>query len=61
MMADAVPCGPDPARYVETVRSFVDASFDAVHVQQIGPDQDDFFELWATEVAPRLESTAVPR
>ena len=61
MMAGALPCGPDPAGYVDAVRSFVDAGFDAVHVQQIGPDQDAFFEFWATEVAPRLETATVGR
>ncbi|GLZ30051.1 LLM class F420-dependent oxidoreductase [Lentzea sp. NBRC 105346] len=49
----SVPCGPDPAPYVETVQSYVDAGFDEVYVQQIGPD-NGFFEFWSREVAPKL-------
>jgi G6PDH family F420-dependent oxidoreductase len=59
MMAEAVPCGPDPQPYLDAIKSFVDAGFDAVHVQQIGPDQDAFFQFWATEIAPRIQPAAV--
>lgn len=44
-----LPTGQDPEPYVEQVRAF-----DEVHVAQIGPDQDEFFRFWRTEVAPRL-------
>ncbi len=50
----AVPCGPDPKPYVERVRKFTDAGFDEVYVQQIGPDQDAFFDFWEAEVTPEL-------
>ncbi|HEV2784151.1 MAG TPA: LLM class F420-dependent oxidoreductase [Actinophytocola sp.] len=59
MVGETVPCGPDPERYVETVRTFVDAGYDEVHVQQIGPDQEAFFEFWANQVAPHLEPARV--
>jgi len=54
MVAEAVPCGPDPQRYVDQLRSYVDAGYDEVYVQQIGPDQDQFFEFWTEHVLPRV-------
>ncbi|TDP89955.1 TIGR03557 family F420-dependent LLM class oxidoreductase [Labedaea rhizosphaerae] len=60
MVADAVPCGPDPQPVVDRIRAFADAGFDHVHIQQIGPDQDGFFEFWAGEVAPRLADAGLP-
>ncbi|MEZ0362150.1 TIGR03557 family F420-dependent LLM class oxidoreductase [Mycobacterium sp. pUA109] len=50
----AVPCGPDAKRYLDRIRDFTDAGFDEVYVQQIGPDQDRFFDFWESEVAPEF-------
>ncbi|HEY0495706.1 MAG TPA: TIGR03557 family F420-dependent LLM class oxidoreductase [Kutzneria sp.] len=58
MIAEAVPCGPDPERYVEQLRSYLDAGYDEVYVQQIGPDQDQFFEFWTEHVLPRVPELA---
>ncbi|MGB6164985.1 MAG: TIGR03557 family F420-dependent LLM class oxidoreductase [Pseudonocardiaceae bacterium] len=54
MVARSVACGPDPHRYLDLVRQHIDAGFDEIYVQQIGPDQESFFEGWANEVLPRL-------
>ncbi|MFC0438240.1 TIGR03557 family F420-dependent LLM class oxidoreductase [Kutzneria buriramensis] len=54
MVAEAVPCGPDPQRYVDQLRTYLDAGYDEVYVQQIGPDQDQFFEFWTEHVLPRV-------
>ncbi|MCA1670844.1 MAG: LLM class F420-dependent oxidoreductase, partial [Actinobacteria bacterium] len=37
-------------------RQFVEAGFDELYVQQIGPDQDVFFEAWSSKVLPELRS-----
>jgi G6PDH family F420-dependent oxidoreductase len=50
----AVPCGPDPKPYIERIRAFVDAGYDEVYIQQIGPDQDSFFDFWESEIAPEF-------
>jgi G6PDH family F420-dependent oxidoreductase len=50
------PMGPDPERYVESVRKYLDAGVTEVYVQQIGPDQEGFLRFWWDEVAPRLGS-----
>lgn len=51
---EAFAVGPDPARHVAAAQAYVDAGFDEVYVQQIGPDQDEFFRVWAKEVLPAL-------
>jgi G6PDH family F420-dependent oxidoreductase len=56
LIAGSIPCGPDPEPYVARARAFAEAGYDVVHVQQIGPDQDAFFEFWATEVTPHLNT-----
>ncbi|MDQ6726518.1 MAG: TIGR03557 family F420-dependent LLM class oxidoreductase [Actinomycetota bacterium] len=53
-IAGKVPMGPDPERYVEQVKAFVDAGFDNIYLHQIGPDQDGFFDFCKRELLPRL-------
>jgi G6PDH family F420-dependent oxidoreductase len=54
MIAEAVPCGPDLERHVAALQEYADAGFDELYVQQIGPEQDRFFEVFASEVLPRF-------
>jgi G6PDH family F420-dependent oxidoreductase len=54
MIAQSVPCGPDVDRHVEQIQAFADAGFDELYVNQIGPDQDAFFDAYAREVLPRV-------
>jgi hypothetical protein len=49
-----VPCGNDPPRHIAALRQFVDAGYDEVYVQQIGPEQEGFFEFYAQHVLPEL-------
>jgi len=46
--------GPNPERYVEAIKAFVDAGFNHVYIHQIGPDQDGFFDFFERVLAPRL-------
>jgi G6PDH family F420-dependent oxidoreductase len=48
------PAGPDPDVHVEALKKFLDAGYDELYVQQIGPDQDGFFEFFAEKVLPAL-------
>lgn len=57
MIAEAVPCGPDPDAIVDKIRSTVDAGASHVYVHQIGEDQEDFCEFWKTHIAPALTSS----
>lgn len=54
MVASAVTCGRDPRRHLDMVGEYVDAGFNEIYVQQIGPDQEAFFGGWASEVLPQL-------
>jgi G6PDH family F420-dependent oxidoreductase len=56
MVGSSLPTGPDVEPYVEAVRSYADAGYDEVYVQQIGPDQEEFFRFWSDSVAPALKT-----
>jgi G6PDH family F420-dependent oxidoreductase len=54
MIREAVSCGPDLDRHVAAMQAYADAGFDELYVQQVGPRQEDFLELFAHEVLPRF-------
>lgn len=54
MIADAMPCGPDPAPVLEDARKAIDSGIDHVYFHQIGPDQAGFFQFWEKQLAPAL-------
>jgi G6PDH family F420-dependent oxidoreductase len=49
-----VPCGPDPQVHADAIQAFVDAGYQEVYVNQIGPRQQEFFSFFQNEVLPRL-------
>ena len=51
---ESVPCGPDPETHIKAIQEHVDAGFDEVYVQQIGPDQEGFFAFYEREVLPHF-------
>ena len=53
-VAEEIVCGPDVDAHVAAVQAYVDAGFDEVYVQQIGPAQRAFFDAWADRVLPQL-------
>ena len=50
----SVPCGPDPAPVLESVRTYVDAGYDHLYFHQIGPDQEGFLRFWTESLQPAL-------
>jgi coenzyme F420-dependent glucose-6-phosphate dehydrogenase len=52
-LAEAMPVGPDPARYLEEIEKFEDAGFDHVYIHQVGPDQDGFIRFAQRELMPK--------
>jgi len=54
MIAESSVCGDEVAEHVEHIQKFVDAGYDEVYINQIGPDQEHFFELYEAKVLPRL-------
>jgi G6PDH family F420-dependent oxidoreductase len=54
MVADPIPCGPDPDVYVAAVEQYAKAGYDELYLHNIGQDQEGFLRFWQAEVAPRL-------
>jgi G6PDH family F420-dependent oxidoreductase len=54
MIAEGTPCGPDVEHHVQALREYAEAGFDEVYVQQIGPDQDAFFDAYREHVLRRF-------
>ena len=53
-VAQAVVCGPDPARHIAAITQAAEAGYTHVWIHQIGPDQAGFFDFYAKEVFPKL-------
>jgi G6PDH family F420-dependent oxidoreductase len=56
MIGAAVPCGPDLDHHAQELQAFADAGVDELFVQQVGPDQDAFFETWAPHITGRFNT-----
>jgi G6PDH family F420-dependent oxidoreductase len=54
MISESMPCGPDPEPHREMIRSFAEAGYDEVYIQQIGPNQKQFFDLYEKEILPEF-------
>ncbi|MGI8722677.1 MAG: hypothetical protein ACR2JG_10655 [Geodermatophilaceae bacterium] len=54
MVGRSTPCGPDPEVHAKSIQKYVDAGYDEIYVNQIGPQQEEFFRFWTEELAPRL-------
>lgn len=53
-VAGSVPCGEDPDAHVKALSEFAEAGFDTVYVNQIGKDQQGFFDFYRAKVLPAL-------
>lgn len=56
MVAEIVPCGPNPELHLESLRRYLDAGFDELFINQIGDDARGFFEFFNAELRPKLAS-----
>jgi len=54
MVAESILCGNDVKAHVARMQAFVDAGYDEVYVNQVGPEHDGFFEFYAEHVLPEL-------
>jgi G6PDH family F420-dependent oxidoreductase len=52
-LAETMPLGPDPQRYLEQIKAFEDAGFDHVYIHQVGHDQEGFMRFAQRELMPR--------
>jgi coenzyme F420-dependent glucose-6-phosphate dehydrogenase len=53
-LAEAIPCGPDPDRWLEDIRAYESAGYTHIYFHQIGYDQEGFFRFWREKLQPRL-------
>jgi G6PDH family F420-dependent oxidoreductase len=44
----------DLDRHVDAIKAYADAGFDELYIQQIGPRQDEFFEIYRDYLLPRV-------
>ena len=51
MVAEQIACGPDPERHMAAINKYLEAGFDEVYINQIGPDQEGFFRFYERELA----------
>lgn len=56
MVAENVVCGDSAAGHLGAVRAYADVGFDEVYVNQIGSDQQEFFDFYRTSVLPELRT-----
>jgi G6PDH family F420-dependent oxidoreductase len=54
MVASQIACGPDVERHIEAIQAYERAGFDELYVNQIGPEQDAFFDAYRERVLPRF-------
>ena len=52
---EGVVCGMDAQAHVDNLRQYIDAGYDEIYVQQVGPDQETFLDFYTEEVFPELE------
>jgi coenzyme F420-dependent glucose-6-phosphate dehydrogenase len=55
-IAEKVVCGPDPDAHCEVIQQGIDAGYDHIHIDQVGPDQAGFFRFYEREILPRFSS-----
>lgn len=60
-VAEAIPCGPDPAPMLEHIQAYLDAGYDHVYLHQVGPDQEGFIQFAAREILPAIGGAAQRR
>ena len=53
-VAEAVSCGPSVDRHLEAIDKYVRIGCDHIILNQVGPDQDFFFDLFEKKLAPAL-------
>jgi coenzyme F420-dependent glucose-6-phosphate dehydrogenase len=53
-VAQALPLGPDPERYLDAIREYADAGYTHVYFHQVGPDQEGFIRFCEQEVLPKV-------
>ena len=54
MVGKAFVCGNDPQTHLEMIQKYADAGFDEVYVANTGPHYQGLFDLYASEILPKI-------
>jgi G6PDH family F420-dependent oxidoreductase len=54
MVAEVIPCGPDLELHLDAIKRYEQAGFDELYIQQVGEEQERFFEVYASEILPHF-------
>jgi coenzyme F420-dependent glucose-6-phosphate dehydrogenase len=60
-IAESIPCGPDPQKYLDSIQEYIDAGFSHVYLHQVGPDQEGFIRFCEREILPQFSGRAPGR
>jgi G6PDH family F420-dependent oxidoreductase len=55
-VAEQISCGPSADKHLQAIEKFVQAGFDHIILNQIGPQQEVFFDFFKRELAPALRT-----
>jgi coenzyme F420-dependent glucose-6-phosphate dehydrogenase len=53
-IAETIPCGPDPERFLKDIREYEQAGYTHIYFHQVGYDQDGFFRFWRDKLEPKV-------
>jgi hypothetical protein len=53
-IAKKVICGPDPEKHLQEIHRFAKMGFDHIYIHQIGPQPEEFFQLYEKKILPEL-------
>lgn len=56
LIADSIPCGPDPQPIIDSARAAVEAGIDHLYFHQIGDDQEGFLSFWDSELSEPIRA-----
>ncbi len=54
MLTEQIPCGADIEEHLEAIRAYERAGFDGLYIQQVGPNQEEFFAAYSQHVLPHF-------
>jgi len=56
LVAESIPCGPDPEVHLAAIRPYLEAGFDEIYISQVGDDQEGFLRFYVDELARRVDA-----
>lgn len=57
-VAQVIACGPDPERHMAALQPYIDAGYHHLHVYQVGPNQEGFFQFYERQILPRFRAAS---